>query len=82
MTRGVWDNTAILWLILPSAEVTERPDIHFLIIGRPGVDGIEFGYRAGCDGIWAYYPIDKEFVILAPTVAAFLKGWRSNEIAV
>jgi len=82
MKRGIWDNTAVLWLILPAAEVAERPDIQFLVIGRPGVDGIEFGYRLGHDGIWAYRPIENTFLFLAPTVAAFLEGWRLHEITV
>jgi hypothetical protein len=82
MMGGVWDATAFLWLILPAGEVTERVDIHFLVIGRPGVDGIEFGYRAGHDGIWAYFPIGNDFRLLAPTVTAFLQGWRLNEITV
>jgi hypothetical protein len=82
MTHGVWDDFSILWVILPAREVTERPDIDFLVIGRPGVDGIEFGYRANRDGIWAYYPIDNDFVLLAPTITAFLEGWRSKKITV
>jgi hypothetical protein len=82
MMQGVWDEFSILWLILPAREVTERFNINFLVIGRPGVDGIEFGYRANFDGIWAYYPIENNFVLLAPTLATFLEGWRSQKITV
>jgi hypothetical protein len=62
-TRGVWSESEQLWLIASADEVVEDPSREFLIIGRPGVDGIKFGYRRDQDGLWAHYPIG-DFLLL------------------
>jgi hypothetical protein len=80
--RGVWSESEQLWLIVPAGEVTECPQRHFLIIGSPGVDGIQFGYRSGHDGIWAHYPIEDDFVLLAPDVSTLIEGWLDGTIKV
>jgi hypothetical protein len=80
--RGCWDEPAQLMLISPAHEVAERPDLSLLVVGRPGVDGILFGYRAGHPGLWAYYPIDREFVLMAPSLADLVEGWRSRKLTV
>jgi hypothetical protein len=82
LVGGVWDDAAQLWLIFPAAELTEQQERRFLVVGRPGVGGIEFGYRADQDGFWAYYPIDRDFSLLAPSARSFLDGWRSGQITV
>jgi hypothetical protein len=79
---GHWDESGQFWLIVPIAEVEEHSDIAFLQVGRPGVDGIGFGYRAGLDGLWAYYPILGEFELKAATVGDLVEGWESGAIAV
>ena len=43
-------------------------------------DGINWGYRRGNSGLWAWYPIDAEFRYLAPTTEALLDGWFSGSI--
>ena len=53
-TRGVWSEVEQLWLVVPADEVAENAGREFLMVGRPGVDGIEFGYRRGLDGLWAH----------------------------
>jgi hypothetical protein len=80
--RGCWDDHSGLWVIVPAQEVEEDPGLGFLQVGRPGVDGIGFGYRRGHPGLWAYYPIDKEFVLLAATLAELVEGWLSSRIKV
>jgi hypothetical protein len=81
-TQGCWDETSQMWVIVSAAEVEERQEIRFLVVGRPGVDGIEFGYRQGRAGLWAYYPIEGEFVLMAPTVAELVEGWLSGKLSV
>ena len=39
--------------------------LDFLQIGGPGVDGIAFGYRTGKFGVWAYYPSEGRFELVA-----------------
>jgi hypothetical protein len=79
---GYWDEAAQLWLLVPADEAEIRGELQFLVIGRPGVDGIEFGYRRGLSGIWAFYPVDREFVFLTPTIDDLLTGWNSGAITV
>jgi hypothetical protein len=79
---GLWDQSAQLWLIEPSTRAEEQPAIGFLQIGRPGVDGIGFGYRAGQSGLWAYHPLEQRFQWLAPTLAALVAGWQAGRISV
>jgi hypothetical protein len=77
---GVFDAEAQIQLIEPPDRAVERGE--FLSIGRPGVDGIEWGYRKGKSGFWAYYPLEDEYRELAPTLKDFLDGWRRGEITV
>ena len=79
---GCWDEPSQLMLIVPEVEAGERTELEFLVVGRPGVDGIEFGYRKGKRGLWAYYPIDREFVFMAPTLVELVEGWLSGKLSV
>ena len=79
---GVYDESAQYWLIRKQEEFEERPEIGFLEIGGPGVDGIGFGLRKGMTGIWAYYPIDNEFELKASDLEGLLNGWREGTITV
>jgi hypothetical protein len=53
-----------------------------LVIGRPGVDGIQFCYREGLEEIWAFYPIEADWVRIAPTLEDFESGWKNGTITV
>ena len=81
-TRGVWSECEQLWLVVSADEVVEDPEREFLVVGRPGVDGIEFGYRRGHDGIWAHYPIGADFTLVAPSIGALVEGWLGGSIKV
>ena len=80
--QGYWNEPSQCWNIWPAKEIYERVDLPFLVIGGPGSNGIEWGYRAGHAGVWAHLPIDGEFVWLAPTAEAMLQGWLSGDIAI
>jgi hypothetical protein len=79
--HGHWDELGQYWYIEPAQQIYEDPDRQFLVIGGPGVDGILWGYRHGQSGVWAH-PIDGEFVWLAPTAEALLRGWLTGTITV
>ncbi len=79
---GWWDGPAQCWYIEPAERVHEDRAHELLVIGRPGVDGIEWGYRRGHRGIWARYPIDGSFVLLAASAAYLREGYSSGRIAV
>lgn len=80
--EGHWDESSQLMLIEPVPGIEKHSDIGFLQIGRPGVDGIGFGYRKGLSGIWAYYPVDDEFSFLCSSVGELVEGWQSGRITV
>ena len=79
---GVWSESEQLHLIVAAGEIAELRDLEFLVVGRPGVDGIEFGYRKNHDGIWAYYPISREFSQVASSVSGLVEGWFAGSIKV
>lgn len=79
---GLWDEDAQLWLIEPLSRLEEHDQIDFLQVGRPGVDGIAFGYRSGHNGFWAYHPVERRFQLLAPSLSEFVKGWAAHTITV
>lgn len=56
--------------------------LSMLVIGRPGVDGLVWGYRKTHPGIWVYYPVDDEYRLIAATVADLHEGYSSGRIAV
>jgi hypothetical protein len=80
--QGYWDEPGQYWYIEPVERIYEDPERTFLLIGGPGVDGIEWGYRRFESGVWAYYPMDGEFVWLAATAEALLQGWLSGTVTV
>lgn len=81
-TQGVWSELEQMWLIISADEVVEQPEREFLVVGRAGVDGIEFGYRRGRDGLWAHYLIEDDFKLVAPNVGELVEGWFGGTIAV
>lgn len=80
--NGYYQEDAFLQLILPCAEAYINNDDNRLVIGRPGVDGIEFCYRMHNSGIWAFYPIGGEFVKKADTIDQLVQGWLDGSIVV
>lgn len=79
---GYWEEASQLQVIVPKADIEEVPGRAFLAIGRAGVDGILFGYRAGQAGLWAYYPIEGSFLLLANTVVELVERWACGDIKV
>jgi hypothetical protein len=80
--RGWWDEAAQYWYIEPAERVFEDTSRELLVIGGPGVDGIRWGYRRGHRGIWAHYPIEDDFVLIAPSAAELRDGYASGRITV
>jgi hypothetical protein len=79
---GWWDRDGQCWSIEPAERVYEDPVREFLVIGRPGVDGIEWGYRKHRQGIWAHYPIENDFRPVATSVSDLREGYSSWRITV
>jgi hypothetical protein len=79
--RGCADTTGFPF-VLRCGDVYEDDELELLVIGSPGCDGIVWGYRPERVGIWAWYPIDSEFVLVAPNVQALAQGWTTGRITV
>ncbi len=79
---GRWDEAGKYGFIYSRQQARISKDGERLYIGRAGVDGIEFVFRRGSPGIWAYYPIDGDYMLKADTMTSFEEGWRAGEITV
>jgi hypothetical protein len=80
--RGHFDERSQTLVIVPIAEAYEKPEVEFLAIGRSGADGIDFGYRRGHPGLWAFHPIELEFQFMAFTIEQLVEGWCSGKLRV
>ena len=80
--HGWWDEGGQYWYIEPAHRLYEDETRELLVIGGPGVDGIDWGYRKGHRGIWAYYPIEDEYVLLASSASELRDGYGSGRITV
>jgi hypothetical protein len=80
--RGHFDELSQTWVIVPLTEVYEKAQLEFLAVGRSGLGGIDFGYRKGQSGLWAFYPIEREFKFMASTVAELVEAWCSHRLSV
>ena len=80
---GFCDEQNRCWLVVPVSDAEELKDfngrsLNFLSIGRPGVDGIAFGYRTGHPGVWAYYPSEGRFELVAKTAQELIAEWQAG----
>jgi len=79
---GFYHAGSFLQLVLPADDAYIGEGGSFLVIGHAGFDGIEFCYRLGMQGIWAYYPIDQDFELKANTIKGLVAGWCNDSITV
>ena len=79
--QGHFDQFSQTPVIVPLCEAYEDVEHQFLVVGHSGCDGIDFGYRNGRSGLWAY-PIDGEFKFMVDTVAELVEGWCSGKLSV
>ena len=78
--EGVYDDLSQWWMIYKENNVYEHDD--FLVIGSPGVDQVEWGYRKGEKGIWMYEPVKQELRFLSRSLIELVEGWQSGTISV
>jgi hypothetical protein len=80
--EGYYDKTSQFWILIKKDEWHIDSERNFMVVGGPGVDGIEFGIRKGLEGIWAYYPIDDEYIKVTKSADELIEGWNSGKIKV
>ena len=81
-TDGRYDPAAHLRFIYNSDETHLSEDRQAFFVGRPGADGIEFAYRKGHRGLWAFYPSEERWHFVAPDIVALERDWLSGELKV
>ena len=77
--RGHFDEFSQTPVVVPLSEAYEDVEHQFLLIGHSGGDGVDFGYRSGHAGLWAY-PVDGEFEFMADTLRELVAGWCSGSL--
>jgi hypothetical protein len=71
-----------LWFIVPATEIEFYDQNKSMVIGRAGVDGICFCYRAEDAGIWVFYPMFGEWKLISATLQELERGWLEGSISV
>jgi len=80
--RGHFDELSQTLVVVPLSSAYEDREAEFFAVGRSGCDGIDFGYRKGHSGLWAFYPIERKFRYMAATIAELVDGWCANRLKV
>jgi hypothetical protein len=52
----------------------------FLVVGGPGADGILYGLKPNDPQVFAYLPIDQEFLPVASSIPELPAKWLANEL--
>ena len=78
--HGFYDESNILQLILPADKTTVEAERGDLVIGHAGVDGIYFCFREGKTGVYAYYGIEDEHVLVAPSIRELIQKWTDGSL--
>lgn len=76
--HGYFSERDQYWILAPVLEWSLRGD--WLAVGGPGVDGIEWAVRRGQPGLFAFYPIDQEFVAVAESAHDLITRWTSGAL--
>lgn len=75
---------SLIYVVLPADSIILDESKDWLIIGHPGVDGIQFRVKSDQldNAVYAFYPIDNEYVKVADSVAHLILKWKAGEISV
>jgi hypothetical protein len=73
---------SIVDIVLPADRIEEDETKEWLIIGWPGVDGIQFRVKSknADQSIYAFYPIQQAYVKIADSDKDLIDKWKSGEI--
>lgn len=79
-SAGIYDEEAHLQVIVPADEIEVDEQKGDMIIGRAGVDGIYFCLREQRLGVFAYYGIDDEHVLVADDIRSLMDAWTDGTL--
>ena len=77
---GRYDDESQIWYISPEPEVYICSETSCLVIGRPGVDFIEFCFRPGHTGVWAFSPFEGEWTRIAESLRDLERKWAEDAL--
>ena len=80
--RGHFHEESQTLVIVPLEKAYEVHASEFFAVGRSGADGIDFGYRKGHSGLWAFYPVESDFKFMAPTIEVLAQNWCDGKLFV
>lgn len=71
-------------VIMPIQKIKTDESKEWLIIGWPGVDGIEFRVKnvVSDNAVYAYYPIEDEHIKIAESAEELIEKWKTGELTV
>jgi hypothetical protein len=68
-------------VILPADKIKADESNEWLIIGSPGVDGIEFRVKQTDDtAVFVYYPYEDENIKVADTPEELIEIWKAGRL--
>jgi hypothetical protein len=79
---GIYDQGSFLQLIFPEDALAIKRNDKDLVIGTPGCDGMDFCFRQGERGVWAYYPYEDRYLLVAGNLQDLFEGWRAGSLSV
>ncbi|MGJ5620849.1 hypothetical protein [Sulfitobacter sp. MF3-043] len=77
---GLYDDYNQIQFVLQSENLLADFEKGELIFGYAGVDGIFFCFLEGKPGVWAYYGIEEDYVLIAPDIFDFVSKWQKRQI--
>lgn len=78
--EGLFDDFNQIQFVLSFENLIADIEKGEMIFGYAGVDGIYFCFLEGKPGVWAYYGIDDEYVLIAPNISEFVSNWKKRKI--
>jgi hypothetical protein len=69
-------------VILPPDKIKEDETKEWLVIGWPGVDGIQFRVKSidNDQSIFAFYPMEQEYIKVADSDNDLIEKWKSGKL--
>lgn len=79
---GYFDQNNQVDLVLPQQKWKTSSDSKFMVIGRPGTDGITFQIAKNAKNfeVYAHYPILNERVKIARNIEELIVKWKQGKI--
>lgn len=79
---GYFSERSQYWIFAPVVEWVLHNPGDWLAVGGPGFDGISWAVRKNQKGLFAFYPIEADFVAVAASGPELISRWTSGKLSV